>query len=70
MSKWLGVLVLIVCASALLAACSADFFGEPNDAQHDIERSRANRPPDSPEQLPPGLGADLPPPATQPTPQK
>ena len=67
MSKWVGMLVLAGMTGWMLAGCTADFFGEPNDTEHAMEQSRANRPPPTPDQMPPGLGADLPAaPATQP----
>ena len=72
MIKPLFSCVLIAAMSFLMTGCYAgtEDFGTPDDTLHAMERSRAERGTLPPTELPPGLGPDMPPPMTQPTPTK
>jgi hypothetical protein len=61
MIKRITTWVVLGLITAGVAACSVD-FGSPNDTADAMERSRLNRAAATPDQLPPGLGEDLPPP--------
>jgi hypothetical protein len=59
MARRIGLWVALGVIAAGFAGCSID-FGSPNDTANAMERSRLNRAALTPDQMPPGLGNDLP----------